>query len=100
MDGLWEKANQVSEVGYKIHSVASVAALLGESMSDDVNSGVAWALHEMLLRYSDDLDRLSVDLMELNRGDEPPKIKNAPTKGNFTKKQIKDAIAVAKGKKK
>lgn len=77
MDGLWEKANQVSEVGYKIHSVASVAALLGESMSDDVNSGVAWALHEMLLRYSDDLDRLAVDLMELNRGD----VEIKPAKG-------------------
>ena len=69
MQGLWEKANQVSEVGYKIHSLSSVAALLGESMSDDVNSGVAWALYEMLQRYSDDLDRLAIDLMELNRGD-------------------------------
>ena len=41
MDGLWEKANEVGEVGYKIHSLSSVAALLGEAMSDDVNSGVA-----------------------------------------------------------
>lgn len=69
MDGLWEKANEVGEVGYKIHSLSSVAALLGEAMSDDVNSGVAWALYEMLQRYSDDLDKLSTDLMTLNRGD-------------------------------
>lgn len=80
MNGLWEKANQVSEVGYKIHSLSSIAALLGESMSDDTNSGVAWALHEMLQRYSDDLDKLSMDLMALNRGDEEATLKTAKTK--------------------
>ena len=67
IDGLWDKANDVSELGYKVHSLASVAAMLGEAMSDDTNSGVAWALYEMLLRYSDDLDRLALDLMDINR---------------------------------
>lgn len=81
MDGLWEKANEVGEVGYKIHSLSSVAALLGEALSDDVNSGVAWALYEMLQRYSDDLDKLSTDLMALNRGDTNLQIVKTTKKG-------------------
>lgn len=74
-DGLWEKANEVGEVGYKIHSLSSVAAMLGEAMSNDINSGVAWALHEMLQRYSDDLDKLSTEIMQLNapKFEEPKK---------------------------
>jgi len=76
VEGLWEKANQVGEVGYRIDSLASVAALLGESMSDDTNSGVAWALYEMLKRYGDDLDKLSMELMALNA----PKVEE-PKKG-------------------
>ena len=67
MDGLWEKANQVSEVAYKIHSLSSVAGMLGEAISDDINSGVAWVLYEDLRRYSDDLDRLVADIMALQR---------------------------------
>jgi hypothetical protein len=43
-------------------------------MSDNVNSGVAWALHEMLKVYSDKIDRISTELMALNRNDEEAKI--------------------------
>jgi len=69
MDGLWEKANQVSEVAYRIHNLSSVAVMLGEAISDDINSGVAWVLYEDLRRYSDDLDRLVADIMALQRVD-------------------------------
>jgi hypothetical protein len=67
MDGLWEKANQVSEVAYKIEGISHVAKLLGESMSDDVNSGVAWTIAEMLDVYTEILEKLSEDIMAINK---------------------------------
>lgn len=76
MDGLWEKANQISEVAYKIHGLSSVAGMLGEAISDDINSGVAWVLYEDLRRYSDDLDRLAADIMAQQRVEA-----DAPKKG-------------------
>ena len=77
MDGLWEKANAVGEVSYQIHSLSSVAELLGEALSHDVNSGVAWALAEMLKHYSDKLDKISEEIMALNRVD----VEDKPVKG-------------------
>lgn len=75
MDGLWEKANEVNEVSFRIHGLANVAEMLGEALSDDVNSGVAWTLADMIKHYSDRLDKLSEDLMAMNRGDEQAKTK-------------------------
>ena len=74
MDGLWEKANQVSEIGYKIHSVSNVIEMLAEAISHDVNSGAAWAAAEMVKHYSEQLEKLSEELMAMNRGDEEAKI--------------------------
>ena len=73
MDGLWEKANQISEVAYKIHGLSSVAGMLGEALEDDMNSGVAWVLYEDLRRYSDDLEGLVSDIMAINRAEKTPK---------------------------
>jgi hypothetical protein len=67
IDGLWEKANQVSEVSYKLEGITSVAKLLGEAMSDDVNSGVAWTIAEMIEIYAEKLERLAEDIMALQR---------------------------------
>ena len=67
IDGLWEKANQVGEIGYKIDSLASVAELLAERLTDNVESSAAWVLVETLRHHGDTLDRLSSELMQLNR---------------------------------
>jgi hypothetical protein len=67
MDGLWEKANQVSEVGYKIHSAAMIVELVAERLSDDAESGALWASAEILKQYSEQLEELSSDLMSINR---------------------------------
>jgi hypothetical protein len=67
MDGLWEKANQVSEVGYKIHSAAMIVELVAERLSDDAESGALWAAAEILKQYSEQLEELSSDLMSINR---------------------------------
>jgi hypothetical protein len=67
MDGLWEKANQVSEVGYKIHSAAMIVELVAERITDNAESGALWAAAEILKQYSDLLEELSSDLMSINR---------------------------------
>ena len=77
MDGLWEKANEVNELSYRIHGLANVAELLGEALSDDINSGVAWTLADMIKHYSDRLDKVSEELMAMNRVD----VEDKPVKG-------------------
>ena len=67
MDGLWEKANQVSEVGYKIHSAAMIVELVAERITDNAESGALWAAAEILKQHSDLLEELSSDLMSINR---------------------------------
>jgi hypothetical protein len=70
MQGLWEKANEVSEVGYKVHSAAMVVELIATSISENAESGAAWAVVDMLEGLSDRLDRLASEIMTLNREDE------------------------------
>ena len=65
--GLWEKANKVSEIGYKIDSIAGIAELLAERLTDNAESGAAWAVAEMLREYGEKLERLSEDLMAIQR---------------------------------
>ena len=67
MNGLWEKANQVSEVGYKIHSAAMIVELVAERITDNAESGALWAAAEILKQYSEQLEELSSDLMSINR---------------------------------
>ena len=75
MDGLWEKLNAISEIGYRIHNLANVAGMLGEAMADDINSGAAWVLYDDLKRHGDDLEGLVEDAMRLQRlaADKPAK---------------------------
>lgn len=75
MQGLWEKANEVSEVGYKVHSAAMVVELIATSISDNAESGAAWAAVDMLEGLSDRLDRLASEIMTLNREDEEKAIR-------------------------
>jgi hypothetical protein len=67
VNGLWEKANQVSEVGYKIHSAAMIVELVAERITDNAESGALWAAAEILKQYSEQLEELSSDLMSINR---------------------------------
>ena len=67
IDGLWEKANKVSEIGYKIDSLAGIAELVAERLTDNAESGACWAVAEMLREYGEKLERLSEDIMAINR---------------------------------
>lgn len=66
-DILWEKANRVSELGYKVHSASMIVELVAEKISSDVESGALWAASEILQEYSERLEDLSSELMQINR---------------------------------
>jgi phage gp29-like protein len=66
-DILWEKANRVSELGYKVHSASMIVELVAEKISSDAESGALWAASEILQDYSERLEDLSSELMQINR---------------------------------
>jgi hypothetical protein len=66
-DGLWQKANKVSEMGYKIHSAAMIVELVAERLTDNAESGALWAATEILQEYSERLEFLAGDIMSINR---------------------------------
>jgi hypothetical protein len=70
MNEIWEKANKVSEVGYKIHSAAMIVELVAERITDNAESGALWAATEILQEYSERLEIISSDLMGINREQE------------------------------
>jgi hypothetical protein len=67
IDGLWEKANEVNEVGYKVHSAAMIVELVAADITDNAQSGALWAALEILLAHSDRLEKISNDIMQINR---------------------------------
>lgn len=67
IDGLWEKANKVSEIGYKLDSLAGIAELVAERLTDNAESGACWTVAEMLREYGEKLENLSADIMAVNR---------------------------------
>ena len=67
MSGLWEKANEVSEIGYKVHSAAMIVELVAERIIDNAESGALWAATEILQEYSERLEDKASDLMTINR---------------------------------
>lgn len=80
MNGLWEKANEVSELGCKVHSAAMVVELVATSVTDNAESGAAWAAVDMLEGLSDRLDRLAAEIMTMNREHEEQEIKSKKKK--------------------
>jgi hypothetical protein len=81
IEGLWEKANKVSEIGYKIDSLAGIAELVAERLTDNAESGACWAVAEMLREYSERLEYLSQDIMTLNKEQEAVIAKHELKKG-------------------
>lgn len=70
MNGLWEKANEVSEVGYKVHSAAMIVELVAEKITDNAESGALWAASELLQELSERLEDKVSDLVAINKGQE------------------------------
>ena len=67
IDGLWDKANKVSEIGYKIDSIAGIIELVAERLTDNAESGACWAAAEMIREYGERLEVLSAEIMSIQR---------------------------------
>jgi phage gp29-like protein len=70
MIDLWKKANEVSEISYKIHSAAMIVELVAERITDNAESGALWAASELLQELSERLEDKASDLMSVNREQE------------------------------
>jgi hypothetical protein len=73
IDGLWEKANKISEIGYKLDSLAGIAELVAERLTDNAESGACWAFAEWARYYGAELEKVSEDIMAINRETPKPK---------------------------
>lgn len=95
IEGLWEKANRVSELGCRLDGVAGILELLGEHLIDNAESGTAWTCAEWLRKYGEELERLSEDIMAINRVANEQVID-----AEQRLEKLRNVIAKAKGKKK
>ena len=69
---LWDAANEIEELAYKIDNVRSVVELIAEDV-DEPYSGALWAVYSVL----DDLQKKMYiqagEVMELHRAENQPK---------------------------
>lgn len=70
MNAIWEKANKISELGYKIHSAAMVVELVAANVTDNAESGAAWCAVDVLTKISDEIEIVSSEIMIANREQE------------------------------
>lgn len=92
MNALWEKANKVSELGYKIHSAAMVVEMVAADLTDNAQSGAAWCAVDVLSRISDEIEILASEIMSYNREQEERirKLEAFIAKNELKKKKKKD----------
>jgi hypothetical protein len=67
MDAIWDKANKISELGYRVHSAAMVVEMVAASITDNAESGACWCAVDCLTRISDEIDAEVAQIMHENR---------------------------------
>ena len=70
MNAIWEHANSISELGYKVHSAAMVVEMVASDLTDNAQSGAAWCAVDVLSKISDEIEILVSELMSVNREQE------------------------------
>jgi hypothetical protein len=92
MSAIWERANNISELGYKVHSAAMVVEMVAADLSDNAQSGASWAAVDMLTRISDEIDsEVSAVMSEGRKLEERiQKLEAIIAKHELKKKKTKD----------
>ena len=92
MNEIWERANKISELGYRVHSAAMVVELVAVSISDNAESGACWCAVDCLTRISNEIDSEVSHLMSENRKQEERirKLEAVIAKNELKKKKKKD----------
>jgi hypothetical protein len=65
---LWQAANDIEELSYKLANVRDMVELVAEDVSDPY-SGALWAIKDMLENIEDKVAKQADAVMELHRAD-------------------------------
>jgi len=65
---LWQAANDIEELSYKLANVRDMVELVAEDVSDPY-SGALWAIKDMIENIEDKIAKQADALMELHRAD-------------------------------
>lgn len=65
---LWEAANDIEELSYKLANVRDMIELVAEDVSDPY-SGALWAIKDMIEHIEDKVAKQADVIMELHRAD-------------------------------
>ena len=68
IDGLWENANRISEIGVRLEGIAGILEIIADRNTDNSESGALWTCAEWLKKHGEELELLSIDTMQLNKG--------------------------------
>jgi hypothetical protein len=71
---LWDAANEIEELAYKLANVRDVVELVAGGV-DDPHSGALWAVHSMLDDIQNKMCIQADKVMELHREENKPKKK-------------------------
>ena len=69
---IWDTANEIEELAYKLANVRSVVELIAEDV-DDPYSGALWAVYAMLDDIQNKMCIQADKVMELHREENRPK---------------------------
>jgi hypothetical protein len=65
---LWQTANDIEELSYKLANVRDMVELVAEDVSDPY-SGALWAIKDMIEHIEDKVSKQADAIMELHRAD-------------------------------
>jgi hypothetical protein len=69
---IWDTANEIEELAYKLANVRNVVELVAEDVSDPY-SGALWAVHSMIDDIQNKMCIQADKVMELHREENRPK---------------------------
>jgi hypothetical protein len=69
---LWDAANDLEELSYKLSNIRDVVELIAEGVEDPY-SGALWAVHKMMDDLQDKMYVQADKVMELHREESKPK---------------------------
>jgi hypothetical protein len=65
---LWQAANDIEELSYKLANVRDMIELVAEDVQDPY-SGALWAIRDMIEQIEGKIGKQADDVMELHRAD-------------------------------
>jgi len=64
---IWELANEIEQISYRLESIKTIIEIIAERNSDNSESGALWGCSDMLQTYIRKLEQLSDDALHFHR---------------------------------